>query len=767
MKENVKDIRRVVPKDLITALYSHALAALFSFIGARAPIIDSFAPFGVAFAAGVPSPYILSAGLGAAVGYFLPIVNGGAFRYIASIFAVCIIRLLLLSIGSFSKRAFWSATVGFASCAATALSAAASGGITVSHAVIEAVLTGAGAYFVYRAASVKTTDGLSSSAGDFACVAIVINIILLGIYPLALGPISIGRILAAVTVLTVTRYAHVAGGAVSGAVCALFLTLSGNGFSLSAPTLAIGGLLGGIFAPIGKIPCACAFVAWSAISALLIDGDTTQFLLLCENAFGAALFLCIPKSVSYHAGKIFAPPTQTPSLEGLKSSLSMRLLFASRALGDVSGTVNEVSKELKLINAPNFDWVLGKVKDDSCNGCRLCNYCWNEKKDKMRDAVLCMTRLVKSGDSQPLEGAPDEFRERCIHPKRIENAVTRYFREYSSRLAAEARIDEIRGIVSDQFDGMAEILYDLSEEFSRAESFDSRLANRLSHLLRENGIYASDIAAKTDKFGRISFEMHIPLPKNAALNRMDILSAAEALCDRDFEPPTVNRVKNDAFVTLCEKAKFTVSIGVAQLCCGENSVCGDAYSTFDDGKGRTILLLSDGMGTGGRAAVDGAMASGLLERLLKSGFGYDCALKIVNSSMLFKSTDESLATVDISCIDLFTGKAELLKAGAAPTLIRRSGKTGKAQSTSLPAGILRDIGFDRASVALKAGDIVIMMSDGVCTGGTDWICAILEDFKGDNAQALAEKICYAARQKRNDGHDDDITVMAAILDKAV
>jgi stage II sporulation protein E len=135
--------------------------------------------------------------------------------------------------------------------------------------------------------------------------------------------------------------------------------------------------------------------------------------------------------------------------------------------------------------------------------------------------------------------------------------------------------------------------------------------------------------------------------------------------------------------------------------------------------------------------------------------------------MLFKSSDESLATVDISCIDLYTGTAELLKAGAAPTVIRRSGRTGKAQSTSLPAGILRDIGFDRANVSLKAGDILLMMSDGATASGTDWICAELESYKNGSAQQLAEKIAAGARRRRTDGHDDDITVMAAILEKAV
>jgi stage II sporulation protein E len=172
------------------------------------------------------------------------------------------------------------------------------------------------------------------------------------------------------------------------------------------------------------------------------------------------------------------------------------------------------------------------------------------------------------------------------------------------------------------------------------------------------------------------------------------------------------------------------------------------------------------MGTGGRAAVDGAMASGLMSRLLKAGFDFDAALKILNSSMLFKSTDESLATVDIAEIDLFTGRTRLLKAGAAPTIIRRSGRAGKAQSTSLPAGILRGVTFDKAVITIKKGDIVLMMSDGAASEGTEWISAEIEGWGDGSAQALAERISKCARRRRTDKKEDDITVIAAILKTA-
>ena len=245
------------------------------------------------------------------------------------------------------------------------------------------------------------------------------------------------------------------------------------------------------------------------------------------------------------------------------------------------------------------------------------------------------------------------------------------------------------------------------------------------------------------------------------------MNLVSVVCERDFDVPSVSENSGNIFIVLNEHAALRVDVGVEQKCASQSAMCGDAYKYFFDGRGHFIMILSDGMGTGGRAAVDGAMASGLMYRLIKAGFGYDCSLRILNSSMLFKSTDESLATVDIASIDLFTGKVELYKAGAAPTLVRRSGRMGKAESTSLPAGILRDVSFDKATVKCKEGDVVVLMSDGAVCEGTEWIREEIEAFTDGTAEQLSERICEGAKRRRTDGHEDDITVITAIIKKAV
>jgi stage II sporulation protein E len=334
-------------------------------------------------------------------------------------------------------------------------------------------------------------------------------------------------------------------------------------------------------------------------------------------------------------------------------------------------------------------------------------------------------------------------------------------------VAAESRISDVRSVVSEQFDGISSMLYDMADEFDREEAFDDRTAGKIVQALKNIEIQAVECGCRIDKYGRMTVEVIARKISGTRYNRMKLLRQIEVCCDRDFDPPIITETAGKVYITLTERAALRIETGIFQIASSPSGISGDAYSTFSDGKGRSFMILSDGMGSGGRAAVDGAMASGLMTRLIKAGFGYDCSLSILNSAMLFKSTDESLATVDVACIDLFSGRCEMLKAGAAPTIVRRSGKCGVAKSTSLPAGILRDVGFDKATVKLRAGDIIVLMSDGATGEGTDWICAELESFGDNTASWLAEHLAQAAKRRRTDGHSDDITVMVGLVEKAV
>lgn len=769
MKDVVKVSRKIEdfkPKELFLAAFSHILVSFCGFIFSRAVVMDKFLPFGISLIAGCSLTYTPACAIGVFIGYFIPAINGNAFKYLACLFAVLSIKLLLSNYKKIVNNPFFVSFISFISFfLISAVSIKGMGGNLIG-VFAESLMSSIGAYFVCRSFKLFSKAAAGLSPDELATTLIVINLFLLGLNGVNLFGVSLGRILSVMLILTASKYGGIISGAISGITVGFTVCLGGIDGNIGV-TFAAAGLMAGVFSSLGKYAQVFITVVFSFIGAVSTKNLNLLPVTVIETALGAVLFLILPRDAGITFSKIFSAYPKLAIPTGFKKSLTMRLQLASNALKDVSETVDQVSFQLSKINSPDFGTVINLIEEDACAGCKLRIHCWEKKREETVNAVLDITKAVKSGNASPESAAPDEFKGRCLRVSRVANCAYKRYTDYASRVAAENRIDEVRSVVSDQFDGISAMLNDLAKDFEIQERFDNSAAENAAAALKNLNIHIDECCSRVDKYGRMSIELKLKKTPELVINKFEVMKAVSICCERDFDPPVVSEVGGDVYIVLNEHSDITVDFGVCQSSANNNSMCGDAYKYFNDGKGHFIMILSDGMGTGGRAAVDGAMASGLMSRLIKAGFGYNCSLKILNSSMLFKSTDESLATVDIASIDLYTGITELYKAGAAPTIVRRSGKTGKAESTSLPVGILREIGFDKAAVKCKVGDIVVLMSDGATSEGTDWIRAEIEAWRDGSANDLAEHLCSCAKRRRAEKREDDITVMCAILNKAI
>ncbi len=762
---SVKERTEMNSTELIYAVITHIITFLAAYFCTKASVLEKYLPFGISAAAGAPFPMLPASAFGAILGYIFPATGQGGFRYVAASLSVMAIRLLTSKIKFTKESPLFLGFVAFLSAFFTGVSTLRGLPGGVAFAAVEALLSGGAAYFILKGglALQSCVSGLSNEQS--ASVIITLSIILTGLTHLAPGGIAVGRIVFMLLILISSRQAGAGTGAIFGVAAALSSALAGASYQ-TLIALSFGGVISGVFAQIGKFAQAISFMGATLIGAIIGGFSQESVKLIIETLIGCGIYIMTPKTVIRKLSKFFAGKVAVIHPDGLKKALTMRLKFAGNALNDVSATVENVSAQLSKINSPDFKRVLSRIEGDACKGCSMQIFCWETKYDQTLAAVIAMTKAVRSGESSPERFCDEDFRCRCIRCSRMGGAVYKYYTEYASAIAAEKRIEEVRSVVTDQFSGMSKMLSSLADEFDTDERFDTATAARVAAALKNIDVVAAECGVKVDKNERITVDICVKGGKDTVLNRADIMNVLCVACDRDFDPPCISISGDDAYITASEHAYFSADVGVNQIGSNGQAITGDAYDYFFDGKGQLVMILSDGMGTGGRAAVDGAMASGLMSRLVKSGFDFDAALKILNSSMLFKSTDESLATLDITVIDLFTGKTQLLKAGAAPTVVRRSGRAGKAQSTSLPAGILRGVSFDKAVITLKKGDIVLMMSDGAASEGTDWISAEIEGWSDGSAQALAERISKCARRRRTDKREDDITVIAAILKTA-
>lgn len=321
--------------------------------------------------------------------------------------------------------------------------------------------------------------------------------------------------------------------------------------------------------------------------------------------------------------------------------------------------------------------------------------------------------------------------------------------------------NELRMVAADQFFSISDMLDDLAFEFNEAELFDYKSAGKIRRMLGEYDIYPENISVIVDKFDRMRIEILAPA-KTHGLDSPKIKNEIEKICGRFFEKSRSNYCGSNLMLSITEHPNFKMDFGFSQYS-AEGSLCGDTIKTINDSRGHIVFIISDGMGRGSRAALDGAMGAGLLSKLLSAGFGFDSSLKVVNSALLVKSSDESLATLDCACVDLFSGKCEFYKAGAPKSYVLKTNSLNKCELSSMPAGILRGIEFAKRTTMLNVGDEIIMMSDGI----TDINEALLDEFIKSNktvsTNEKAKEILDFALANSDERHRDDMSVIVARL----
>lgn len=318
---------------------------------------------------------------------------------------------------------------------------------------------------------------------------------------------------------------------------------------------------------------------------------------------------------------------------------------------------------------------------------------------------------------------------------------------------------EIRMVASDQFFSISDMLADLAFEFDEAESFDFKSAGKIRRILGEYDIFPENISVIVDKYDRTRIEILAP-SDTKGLDNPRLTNEMCKICKREFERGKINVSSAGTMISFMEKPNFKMSVGFSQYC-AEGNLCGDTIKTINDSRGHMIFIISDGMGKGSRAALDGAMGAGLLSKLLCAGFGFDSSLKVVNSALLVKSHEESLATLDCVRVDLFSGKCEFYKAGAPRSYIVKNNRVTKCELTSMPAGILRGVEFAKRTTVLNTGDEIVMMSDGITDTSETWLEEFLSLDPDLDPTDKAKAILQIAIEKSDEKHRDDMSVIVA------
>lgn len=425
----------------------------------------------------------------------------------------------------------------------------------------------------------------------------------------------------------------------------------------------------------------------------------------------------------------------------------------------------------------SLEQVYDEAVDNICLRCGLKTRCWQQEYTDTLDVFHHLTPLLRQNGSICEEDFGYPLSARCGKRAQLAQQINLGYQEFTAKEGMSRKVARVRSVVTDQFEGLGELLEGLSQELCGISGYEERMMAQVREYLEHERCQLRRVDCYRDRQGRVFLQIDLEPYRVARLELERMSMDLSSVCDCAFALPQKleitetdpsGRQQRAVRLRFCERAEFTAEFATSQHTCQGCRLCGDACQSFTDRRSVAHIVLSDGMGSGTAAAVDANMTVSLITKLIDAGVSYTAALKIVNSALLVKSGEESLSTIDITAIDLYTGQAHFYKAGAAPTFVRRGNRAGMVESTSLPVGILTAVEFEKSSIKLSDRDLVVMVSDGATACGSDWILSVLDHFAVDgNLQALCDDIASTARLRRNDNHDDDITVCACRITKAI
>lgn len=737
--------------------FATLLWCVVGLLAPRATLLGALSPFGIGLAA-CPAAANLPTLLCIGVGYLLAAPTLLPLRYVAAVALVAGGRWVLEALPEGGRQSFVPPLLAFVACAGTgmmSLMGAGADGYRLLFLLTEAAVAAGSSLFFDTAMGLSRQPRQALTAGGQGAVIATAAVVVCAAATIEVSGFSPGRVAAAVLVLVYARHGREAGGCVAGCILGGGLALTSPSAVPIAMALTCGGLLAGVFARFGRVVQALLFLLGAVLISLTAT-DMGVLTLLAELSVAAILFCLLPAEWEQSLTALLNRRRDLPAAEGVRRMTALRLQVAGGAIEEVSRSVEEVSRRLSHHGAADIASLYRGCAASVCAACPMRGVCWDLKRDDTLSGMETLTPLLREKgqvSAADLQGLPIS----CRRGDQLAAHLTRGYGEYLAREEAWSRLREIRQAVEHQFGGTGKLLEGLAKRLHNPNGVDMALSERVTEVCEDYGLAVEEALCTRDERGRLTVHL---LTREEALPEGRWHHRLEKVCGCALTAPTVAVWGDSVRVSLTEPPRYRVERAVAQRTCTGENLCGDTVQVCDL-SGGVLTILSDGMGCGGRAAVDSTMAAGVTARLWQAEFPAAAILQTVNAALLVKSREESLATLDVAVVDTHTGRLDLYKAGAAATLLKSGGRVSRLEHTGLPLGILPEVGFAHSRDTLSQGDILLMVSDGALCGGMAAVEEILSAHEGD-LQALVQAVVHAAAEAQGE-HPDDITAVAMRL----
>ena len=467
---------------------------------------------------------------------------------------------------------------------------------------------------------------------------------------------------------------------------------------------------------------------------------------------------------------------------GRKERMSMKeeAMITKNQLHAFSESFRKLSQSFEVdvsprgsLNEQEMQDVFNAVTEQVCKDCSRCSYCWENIFEDSCESAYEILKLCGERMDMKKKDLPESFRQRCVRSDNFLAEARRMMGLAQTNLSWQNRLAESRLALAGQFGEVAEVIGDFSKQMSDEPVRKGAPEKQVMHRLAAQKINVRRIAASDSKNGRKCVYIEAKTPKNIQKTAQEAAEIVGRVYGRRYLPrPGTPPVIGHRWEMLSfeEDVHFRTIVGDARMVRMGEAVSGDSFTVMHMESGQTVLSLSDGMGNGEKAEKESNRIIGLLEQLLTTGFNRQSAIKLIHSVVLSGSEPHTYSTLDLATLDLFTGKCELVKMGAAASFIKNGPDVRKITSEALPPGVLPEPENEVKMEDMTNGDMLIMMSDGALNSlgqgdeqNEDKMLEFLKNCPAVNPQELANAVLNHAMASCHYEAEDDMTVLVCGL----
>ncbi len=605
---------------------------------------------------------------------------------------------------------------------------------------------------------------------------IVLASVLTGTIGWTVNGLSVEHIFSRYLVLLFAFVGGATVGSTVGVVTGLIFSLANVSSFYQMSLLAFAGLLCGLLKEGKRGGAAAGMLVATLLITMYGDAGASLSAALYETCVSIALFFLTPspftaKMARHIPGTAEYMKEQQQYLRKVRDvtvhrveQFSSVFQALSKSFSQYDHTKEEEDRERDL------DYFFSNVTERTCQTCFKKEQCWAKNFDKTYDLMKMTMEDLSERDGAVSRRVHRELEKHCVRAQKVEEAINQELTFYQANQKFKKMIKESRKIVAEQLQGVSEVMGDFAKEIQRERENHQRQEEMILESLQDFGLDIDQVEIYSLESGNIDIDITLSqysgygeCEKIIAPMLSDILGETIVVQKEEFGSQSGGL----GYVTFRSARAFVVDTGVAHAAKGGGFISGDSYSMIELGSRKYAIAISDGMGNGERAHHESNETLRLLRQILESGIEEKIAIKSVNSILALRTQEEVFSTLDLAMIDLQDASSKFLKIGSTPSFIKRGDKVIKIESGNLPMGMIQEFDVDVVSRQLKAGDILIMMSDGILEGPRYienpelWIKRKIRELETENPQEIADLLIEEVIRSRSGLIEDDMTVVVA------